>query len=173
MPGPPSAAQPPNAVPDGNRNAPPAQVPLTVADLARNMKRKAEEAAEKAEDQIQDWMGDYGHTKEMRKVLFDGARIGCGALHGPIPESVQSTAVTVADGAIVMELVSAIKPVARWADVWNLFPDPACGEDIHAGSYFVERVVFTKRQLQDMKRDREFIAEAVQSVTDQGPGKVN
>ena len=158
----------------GQPPAQPAEVPLTVADLARGMKRKAEDAGEKAETQIQDWMVEYGHTREMRKVLFDGARLGAGVLNGPIPEMSASVATLKTEAGITMQMVSKLVPVARWVDVWNLFPDPSCGEDIHDGNYLMERFTLTKRGLQDMlKPGGDYITEAVKQVLEEGPGKVN
>lgn len=169
----PEDAAPPAPTADeaGQPAQPPAEVPLTVADLARNQKRMVEEAGEKAEDWIRDWMVEYGHVREMRKVLFDGARLGSGILNGPVPEVSESMAVTGKGNALTLEMVSKIKPVARWVDVWDLFPDPGAGEDIHDGSYCLERFAIGKRALMKLATNPEYIAENVQAVIDQGPSK--
>jgi hypothetical protein len=64
--------------------AAPAQVPLTVKDLAEENIEIARKPR-RAEKRIYDWMVECQHAAEMRKVIDDAARIGVGVLKGPIP----------------------------------------------------------------------------------------
>ena len=114
--------------------------PVAVKDLAKHQIEKAEKAAEKACARIYDWMVEYKHPAEMRKVIFDGARIGTGVIHGPIPEPRKARVLRrdAQSGAVALEIVQKIKPAARWVDPWNFYPAPGCGEDIHRGGHAFE-----------------------------------
>ena len=126
--------------------------PLTVADLADHMFGEAEKMAEKAANRINDWMVEYKHAAELRKVIFDAARIGVGIIKGPIPEMRKATAVRkLQDGSLAVEMVVEIKPAARWLDPWCFYPAPGCGEDIHKGGYCCEVDTMLKDELLAMR----------------------
>lgn len=151
--------------------APPAQVPVTVADVAQHGLDTASDAAKKAETRIYDWMIEYGHAAQMRKVTFDAARIGTGCLKGPVPDVSRATSISKVGADITLQIEEKIVPVARWVDVWNLFPDDACGEDIHDGSYILERDFLSSAKLKGLKRKPGYIADAIDAVVKEGPGK--
>lgn len=155
--------------------------PLAVKDLAKHQIELAERAAEKACARIYDWMVEYKHAAEMRKVVHDGARIGVGLLHGPIPEVrkarvVRKLAQAPADvsaqtpvaTAIALEIVEKIKPVARWVDPWCFYPAPGCGEDIHRGGYAFELDRMLASQLAGLT-GADWIQDAIKAVIEEGP----
>lgn len=156
--------------------------PLTVQDLAKHQIELAEKAADKACDRIYDWMVEYKHPAEMRKLVHDGARIGVGVLHGPIPEARKSRVVrklapapagvsrqTPAASAITVEIVEKIKPAARWVDPWCFYPAPGCGEDIHSGGHVFELDRMLAAQLAGLSGPG-WIKEAIDEVIKEGPG---
>ncbi len=160
--------------------------PLAVKDLAKHQISKAEKAAGKACDRIYDWMTEYKHGAEMRKVVHDGARIGVGVLHGPIPEErkarvvrrLQAPAQVSAQmpaaqaSAISLEIVSKIKPAARWVDPWCFYPAPGCGENIHNGGHAFELDRMLASQLASLSGPG-WIKEAIAEVVKEGPGQAN
>ena len=145
--------------------------PLTVADLARNQQAIADKKAKKAEQRIYDWQVEYNHEAEMRKVVFDGARCGSGVLKGPIPETSKGVKFSVANGVGELVIVQKQKPVARWIDFWNLFPDPGCGESIHDGEYVFERDGMLPAKLRGLLKDTggKWRVDAINQVLDEGP----
>lgn len=149
--------------------------PLRVKDLAQHRLAVAEDAAEKAETRIYDWMVEGGHAAEMRKVIFDASRLGAGCLKGPVPTQSKAQVVTHVDGAIVVQLARSIVPATRWVDLWNLFPDPACGENIHDGSYLFERDFFSRARLIALKNQpgMGYDDAAIDRVLVEGPNKIN
>ncbi len=157
FPGATSSQVTPPAQPAGAPGAPgaplaqPGQVPLTVADIANQKLDAAADAAEKAETRIYSWMVDCRRPSEVRKVIFDAGRIGVGVLKSPTPAITKSMALTKDDkGDPVLQIKKKVVPVSRWIDPWNLFPDPACGEDIHNGDFIIERDFLAPKKLKDI-----------------------
>lgn len=60
-------------------------VPLTKKDVIEEQSQLAKEKAKRAERRIYDWMVECKYRSEMRKVIFDSARLGVGVLKGPFP----------------------------------------------------------------------------------------
>ena len=161
--------------------------PLAVKDLAKHQISIAEKAAEKACARIYDWMVEYKHPAEVRKLIFDGARIGVGVIHGPIPEArkarvVRRLAAVPADvamptqvasaSAVTLEIVEKIKPVARWVDPWCFYPAPGCGENIHNGGHAFELDRMLASELSAL-RGPGWIKEAIAEVVKEGPGAMH
>jgi hypothetical protein len=160
--------------------------PATVKDLAKHQISKAEKAAEKACARIYDWMVEYKHPAEMRKVIFDGARLGVGVIHGPIPEARKArvlrrsapaavspqTQTAQAVSTVTLEIVEKIKPAARWVDPWNFYPAPGCGEDIHRGGHAFEYDRMLAAELAGLSGPG-WIKPAIMEVLKEGPNKVN
>ena len=148
--------------------------PVTVSDLAKHQKRLAEDAASKASEQIWDWMVEYKHPAELRKVIFDGARIGVGVLKGPFARTSNGVKVTKsASGQIQIKMVSQTKPIARWLDPWLFYPAKGCGEDIHAGGHCFELAPMLATELMDLAEDPTYIAKNIEKVIAEGPGRSN
>ena len=146
--------------------------PVAVADLAKHQIEKAEKAAEKACERIYDWMVEYKHPTEMRKVIFDGARIGVGVIHGPIPEPRKARVLRRGPQGVMLEMVEKIKPAARWVDPWNFYPAPGCGEDIHRGGHAFEYDRMLAAELARLSGPG-WIKSAIMEVLKEGPNKVN
>ena len=150
------------------------QVPLTVADLAEEKIEMARKSAKLAEDRVYNWMVECGYTREVRKVIFDAARCGTGILKGPVamPKRGMMVKKTGEDG-VAITVEDKIFPGAKWCDFWNIFPDPACGEDIHDGDYVLERDFLSERQVRRLKDQPFYIASQIDKVLVEGPDKIN
>lgn len=139
--------------------------------LARQVVEKAQDSAKKAEKRVWDWLVECGHAAEMRKVIFDSARIGTGVLKGPVADVRRNQAVTKEGETVAVEISDKTVPVTRWVDPWNLFPDPECGEDIHNGDGCFERDFLSPRKLKDLKRIGTYLPEQIDKVLKEGPNK--
>jgi hypothetical protein len=144
-------------------------VQMTAADQAQQQMDKAGECATKAETRIYDWMVESKYPAEARKVVHDAARIGVGVLKGPFPDLKQSRALV--DGKL--QVKNTLTPGVRWADPWNIFPDDACGEDIHAGDYIFERDFLSEKMLKRLRgqESQGYLRKQIELVIEQGPGK--
>lgn len=168
----------PDDAPPGQpgQEAPPAEVPLTVKDLAAHAIAKAEKSAELAEMRIHGWLTNCQHSRTMRKVIYDSALYGTGVLKGPVPDSVRTNVLTESDtpgGSPTLEMVYKTVPVTRHVPVWNFYPDPACGEDIHDGDHVFEVDHITHGKLERLKTSGFYLNDAIDLVLKQGPGKAN
>lgn len=140
----------------------------TVSDLAARAMEKASKAATRAQKQVDDWLVESCWGSEARQIIDDMARIGTGVLKGPYPERRIYPVYT--NGA--MNRIEKIEPRSKRISVRNLFPDPACGEDVHAGDYLWERDYLTAKQLRDLKDMGPisgYIAGQIDAVLSEGP----
>ncbi len=147
---------------------------LTEADLAKEAMDRATDQAKKAETRIYDWMVESHYPAEMRKVIFDAARIGVGVLKGPFPEIAIGRAVTRGPdgkGKPTLKIVEKIVPKYRWVDPWMLYPDGGCGENIQRGGAMFELDFVSEKTLEEMKLNPAYLKDALDLVIKQGPTK--
>ena len=144
-------------------------VPITVKEVAEEAIEAANKPAKAAERRIYDWMVQSRFRAEARKVVFDGARIGVGVLKGPFPRKKVIRAWD-SDTKSVKVLKKA-QPAYEWVDPWNIFPDPACGENIHDGDHIFHCDPFSRKQLRNLKgqKDSGYIDDAIDKVLKEGP----
>ena len=143
------------------------RVPLTVSDLAKENIEIARGKAKLAETRIWDWMVESCYATEMRKVIFDAAQLGSGVLKGPFPkvsDSVVTNASLVDGDDVSIRIKREIKPGVGYVSVWNLFPDPSCGEDIHNGEYLFERDYMSDTQVRALKKLPGYITSQIDLV---------
>lgn len=174
---------PQNSAPEGQPGAPgaqpgappaPAQKPVTVDDIVKEAMDKAKDCAKKAETRIYDWMVESQHHREVRKVIFDAARLGVGILKGPYPASTTRMASKKGTGMNApLEVIvkEEITPKESWVNPWNIFPDPACGENIADGDYVFERDYYSERQVRKLKGLPGYLSDQLDEVIENGPKK--
>lgn len=161
---PPTGSPPAAATPPGTAE----QYLDEAVQAAKKLMADATQAAEAAQKRIEDWHVECQFHAETRKAIEDAARLGCAVLKGPVP--VKKKQVAYLDNAIAIR--EAIQPATVRIDPWNLFPDGACGENIHAGSYVWERAYFTPRQLRDMIGLPGYLEDQIRACLEEGPQTV-
>ena len=160
-------AQPPVA------GQPPAQpVPIKVKDFAQENIDIASDCAKKAETRIYDWMVESKYPAECRKVAHDAGRIGVGVLKGPFPDIREDRAVVKSPKGITLEIKQSIVPALKWVDPWNIFPNAACGENIHDGDDIFERDYLSEKKLKKLKQHSDYLSGQIDKVITEGPGKI-
>jgi hypothetical protein len=143
--------------------------PIPEADIAQAMLDEAKKRAESAEKRIQDWLAESGWPTHVRSIIEDAARVGTGILKGPCPTKRKQTSWSVQDGIGSLQVVEQIEPGSRRIDYWDFFPDPACGECIHDGSYVWERDRITYKQMMDLIGLPGYIPEQILACLKEGP----
>lgn len=153
--------------------------PLTTAQAAEEQVAIATAKAKKAELQVYDWMVECHHATEMRKVIADAPRIGVGVLKGPFPVRKKrykvSRVKSLAPGApdsIQIEIEDKVSPASKWVNPWNIFPDPACGDNIRNGAYLFEREYASERQIRDLIGQPGYVRRQILKVLEDGPKKI-
>jgi len=129
--------------------------------------------ADKAQLKIRDWLVECSYHTEVRKVIEDAAKLGTGILKGPFPTKQVARKTTETPEGTTLEMVVKTAPSSKCVDPLDFFPDPACGEDIHDGAYVLERDRLSAKQLGGLKGIDGYIAEQIDKVLDEGPGKRN
>lgn len=168
--GPEAGARPQELVTSADKGQFTHPVPMTKQDAAIQTILTAKSRAKRAETQIYDWMIECGHNYEMRKMLFDAARLGVGIIKGPIPEHRRTlSAVKGSNGKIEVRYVDKIVPADRCVDPWNIFPSPDCGENICNGTYVFERQFVSQKQLEDLIGLPGYIESQINKAIELGP----
>jgi len=145
-------------------------------DYAQQQLDEAKKRAEKAQTRIDDWMEECNIHAEVRKVTDSLSLYGTGVLKGPIPTVKRRRTSSVRDGAMVMEMVEEIIPASKAVNIRNFYPDPACGEDIHNGSFVFESDSWSAKQLRECMDSPEhlgYLHDEIMAVLEEGPGKRN
>jgi hypothetical protein len=163
----------------GNQVLNPQGQPATRGQLLQAQVDVATARAKKEESWVADNFQEAKYPQEMRKVLFDAARIGSGVLKGPTPTLRKAQSFSIVNGQGQLKIEEKIRPGLGWMDVWNLFPAPGCGENIHDGDHLLDRDFFSPRKLRDLKKLKDkfgvplYLPSQIDKVLEQGPGKVN
>lgn len=139
------------------------QVPA--ADIAKKTMAAAVEAATRAQEQVDDWMIEAEWDSEARQALDDMARIGTGVLKGPYPE--KCTYYQLQNGKV--EKITKIKPRSKRISARNLYPDPACGEDVHNGDWIWEQDDATAKRLKELIGLPGYLQDQIEEVLKEGP----
>lgn len=134
---------------------------------------QAKQAAERMQAAIEDPLVESNWHGEVRQVIEDAARIGSGVLKGPFPVVRSMRMAHKNPTTQLTEFVKAdeVKPGSKRIDCWNFFPDPACGENIHNGSYTWEREHIGKRQIKQMLADSSYDRRELLAVLREGPAR--
>jgi len=153
-----------------------APVQENVADIAKRMMAEAEAAAEKAEDKIWDWWSECRAPAELRKVVWEAAKIGTGVIKGPFPVKQTGKKITAVNGQVSIEIMNKLVPASKCVSPWNIFPDPGCGDSIHNGSHLFESDEMSYRQIEELKGTMlstgqpMYLDDQIEQVLAEGPG---
>jgi len=157
---------PPGQAPMVDQNGmPAAQQQIQQQQVEKSVEDKLRIAARGAERWIDDALQECGYGRELRRLVDDAARLGTGIMRGPIPTVRVSRKV---DGDQLV-MVEEIVPESKCISIWNAFPDPACGDNIHNGQYFIEHDNLTEKQVRELIAAPGYIPSAIEEVLRQGP----
>lgn len=145
----------------------PEELPLTKGDLAQEKLDAANAAAKRSETRVYDWMVESQYAGEMRKVVFDAARIGVGVLKGPHPVIRFDTAWR--EGKLV--IIERVAPAYTWVDPWNFYPEGSCGEDIQKSTYLFEVDYLSPKSVEELRNNPAYLPGRIARVLEMGPAK--
>lgn len=164
----------PTPVPDGVPEQVSAPTPVAQA-MPGGMPQQPQssdvrEMARQAQKQIEDWLVECQWHNHMRKVFDDAARLGTGVLKGPVPARRVVRKVRRAPDGVTIEQQESIVPESRWIPLRNVYPDPACGDDVAKGAYVWECDKVSAKQLRDMRGLPGYLDDEINAVLEAGPG---
>ena len=145
------------------------QVPAEL--VARVVMAKAQTCADEHEKWVEDHFVEGRVYGELRKLIKESARLGTAVLKGPFPVARTDKKWITEGGVTKLVQKDRIAPTSRKISVWDFFPDPAAGEDIHEGGYVIERDHLTARQLRRLAKDPEYLKDEIRLVLEEGPKK--
>jgi len=163
---------PPGAAMPAEGQEQPEEVPITTKDLVEERYQMAHKSCKKAERRIKDWYVESKHNKEMRRVIFDSARLGVGVVKGPYAERYTRKKVLKGDkDEAELKIVDKIAPATAWRDPWNIFPDKSCGDQISNGDFIFERDYLSVRRVRKLKNRKGYIKDQIDKIIEEGPNK--
>lgn len=132
--------------------------------------RKKCEGMEKA---IDDQLTECKYNSEQRSLIADGVRLGAGILIGPFPASEISKAwMPQPDGTQRMVVERKTVPASMRADPWDVWFDPAAGNNHQNGAGFWHRRMVTRKQIRALVGLPGFDQDALRTVLGERPSRV-
>lgn len=143
----------------------PAQAQIEVAEIAAKAMQK----------EIEDAHIECDFNAEARKMLHEVAVFGTGALKGPIVVNRVSKVwkKTPISGAFILAIEQESRPATEMVSVWDLYPDPTCGTDVHRGKGLFERKRLTGKQVRELVGQPGYIDHQLSKVLEKGPIRSN
>lgn len=147
----------------------PGQV-LTVRDHVTEQYRMAEQRARAMQKVIDDRLVECRYNATIRQVIADAAKLGTGIVKGPhVVNRTRRAWVKDGSGRFVQKVVEARKPISVRVNPWNVYVDPACGDDHQNGNYIWEVTRMSRREVRRLGRSRHYRKEAIEEALRQGP----
>lgn len=160
--------QPQQVGPDGQ----PVQAPTAQpeVDPVQEMMDAAVRAAKGAQLWIDDKLQECDFAGSTRAVVDESSRLGTGVMRGPVPSMRRTIKVDKDEqGAEKVTVLEEIVPMSKAISVWDAYPDPACGDNIHNGQYFIEHDRMVEKQVHALIGQPGYIESALRSVIEEGP----
>lgn len=155
----------------------PLMQPMRKKDIAAAVDKQARDTAQAMEREIDDQLTQCDYQGELRKMLHDAAMLGTGVMKGPVVTNRTRKAwvpQTTSDGKTIhtLAILKESDPASFRVDPRNMVPDPACGDDIQKGRGIFERELMTKRAVQDLAKQDNYLLPALRQVLLQSPTRV-
>lgn len=151
----------------------PVQAPVAAPppDPLEEAQKIAKHAAKGAQIWIDDKLQECDFPTSLRAVVDEASRLGTGIMRGPVPQVRRTIKVTpgVNGAEDQVEVLEELVPTSKKISCWDAYPDPACGDNIHNGQFFIEHDQMVEKQVRDLIDQPGYITEALMSVIEEGP----
>lgn len=146
---------------------------MTADEEARAVVQAAKESAEAMQEEIDDALTECRYNAEQRSGIEDGVRLGTMVLKGPFPaRQTSKTWQPVGDGKQQIVHSSTVVPASARRDPWDIWFDPACGNDHQRGQGVWERRYATRKDLRALVDLPGYDADAIRQVLSEVPNRV-
>jgi hypothetical protein len=141
------------------------QTQLSPNDQFQKFVKRMKDCAAAMEREIDDVLNQCQYNGEQRKLIENGVRLGTGCMLGPFPENSKARSWRPAlDGTMKLEIKNGVVPASMSIDPWDVFFDPACGNDHQRGLGFYHRRLVTRREIRALKGVPGYDSEALSRV---------
>lgn len=145
-----------------------------MAATAQSIIDRASKAAELMSVEIDDVLAACNYNGACREALTQGVKLGTGIIKGPFPVIRRSKSWSPGpDGVATMNHTQKIDPASKHVSVWNIYPDPSCGNDIHRGSGLFEKRPINRKELRALIGVPGYDEAAIREVLGQEPSRIS
>lgn len=135
--------------------------------------RAAQESVEKHSRVISEQLGACGYNAQLRAAIEDYVCLGPAIIEGPFPYLRRKKRWKVlADGTSELVYEESIQPMAERRDPWDVWFDPAAGNDFKRGAGVWSRRLLTRKQLRELRDEPGYFAPEIDVVLKQAPTRL-
>lgn len=146
---------------------------MTADQEAKVVVDAAKKSADAMQESIDDSLTEAKFNGESRKMVENGVRLGTGIMYGPFPARQTSKVWLPQPGGIqTLQINEAVVPSSMSLDPWDVFFDPACGNDHQRGRGFFMRRNVTRRDLRALVGLPGYDSDAIRAVLRSSPVRV-
>lgn len=125
----------------------------------------AQESAQLMERMILDQIEEGNVRTEMRKSLWECLVLGTGCMKGPLTYEQTTHSWKKEGDEIKYDPKQKDMPRSFHVSIWNLYPDPDNrSNDVQASSFIVEKHLFNRQQVMELKKFKGFDENAIERV---------
>lgn len=134
----------------------------------------AKEKADAMSDEIDDCFDECDFNAEQRKAQFNMGLFGVGVLKGPIAIKTCRKAWLKRTDQVghpywVLDVQEDLNPHSFSIDPRNIYPDPACGDDVQNGRGIFELEKKSPKQVRELGKQPEYLKQQLVDVLLEGP----
>ena len=146
---------------------------MTANDEAKIVIEAAKKAAEAMRNSIDDSLTECDYNGESRKVVENAIRLGTGIMYGPFPARQTSKIwLPQPDGTQTLQYNENIVPASQSLDPWDVWFDPACGNDHQRGRGFWMRRNVTRKELRAVVGLPGYDTDCIREVLRTSPSRI-
>ena len=146
---------------------------MTANDEAKIVMEAAKKAAEAMSNSIDDSLTECSYNGESRKLVENGIRLGTGLVYGPFPARQTSKVwLPQPDGTQSLQYNEDIVPASESLDPWDVWFDPACGNDHQRGRGFWMRRNVTRKEVRSLVDLPGYDTECIREVLRSSPNRI-
>ena len=146
---------------------------LTADQEAKAVTEAAKKSSEAMELSIDDSLTECGYNGESRKLVENGVRLGTGIMYGPFPSRQTSKVwISTDDGRQELQVNESVVAASMSMDCWDVWFDPACGNNHQRGRGFFIRRSVTRKELRCLVGLPGYDSDAIREVLRSNPTRV-
>lgn len=114
----------------------------------------ARKCAELMETEIDDSLNECNYNSEQRRAIEDGVRLGTACMIGPYPKGSAKRKWVKTQAGMQLSFgdeANCAKAASMRADPWDVWTDPACGNDHQRGQGFYHRRYVTRKEIRALE----------------------